>query len=515
MNNLKLLFLFRLKNQMKISNLTNANKEVRKYAIYTISGYIAAFFMFLGYILFISIDVTMDNNMQAFFVLLSSILFWVFGIWNILSGPDDLIEAKDHDFIFSLPMKNWQAKLLPLFSRYMIHIFLTAIVLIFGYILTITYIHHFFFVLLLVLLLSFIIPFISINVTFLISLFVRYILTLLQWRNNVTEAMITLVLFVTPFIYFIRNTQSIDYKEALIHASILRFSLDEISSFHFLVNVILLIGIAVGTTFIVIFLLTAFHRFLYELKEKQPKRRNINTTWKVNSPFIALLSKEMKLYVSSLTYVSNTILTPVAIIVLNLCMLSGLTPNIHSFSYDINGFAITAQDIFTFIIFAFVILTTTTSCSLSFEGRSIWIMLVAPISTIKMALAKISINILLFLPGIVLTAIVYNLVFDVRILYLLAIVPLLCSTLLLISTVGFFINLYFPTYTWRNDMEVVKQSKATVITAIISMVIIPFIIFVAFLDHIVVLLLAIIIEIAIIIRMLLKVSRVNMRVNEV
>src|SRR5699024_12740201 len=74
---------------------TRRSSDLRKHAIYTISGYIAAFLMFLGYVLFIAIDLNADNNMPAFFVLLSSILFWAFGIWNNLSGFDDVIDSKD------------------------------------------------------------------------------------------------------------------------------------------------------------------------------------------------------------------------------------------------------------------------------------------------------------------------------------------------------------------------------------------------------------------------------------
>lgn len=110
MNNLKLLFLFRLKNQTQLSNLKSNNKEVRKHSIYTITGYITAFIMFLGYIVFIAIDLSLNNNIHEFFVLLTSILFWLFGIWNILSGFDNVIEGKDGEFIYSLPIKKLASK---------------------------------------------------------------------------------------------------------------------------------------------------------------------------------------------------------------------------------------------------------------------------------------------------------------------------------------------------------------------------------------------------------------------
>lgn len=85
------------------------------------------------------------------------------------------------------------------------------------------------------------------------------------------------------------------------------------------------------------------------------------------------------------------------------------------------------------------------------------------VSIHKIALAKISINILLFLPGVLLSIFVLYSVFNVDIYYLIAVVALLVATLFFISITGFLVNLRFPTYTWSNDMEVVKQSKATII----------------------------------------------------
>lgn len=511
MHNLKLLFSFRLKNQMKLSNLNSSNKEVRKYAIYTISGYIAAFLMFLGYVLFIALDLNTNDNMAAFFVLLSSLLFWIFGIWNNLSGFDDVIDGKDSDFIFSLPIKSWEAKLLPLLSKYMIHILLTFIVLMFGYILTLSFLNIYFIVILLVLvILSFIIPLLATNLTFLISLLVRNFLTLIKFRNNVTESILSLGVFIAPLIYFIFNSESMDYKDWFINASIFRYSMYDITEFHFLWNLILLFIIAIVTTSLTIFVLHYFHHFLKDQKSKQLKRRNTNTVWTVNTPTIALLRKEFKLYFSSLTYVSNTLLTPVGMIALNICILIGVIPNIPSFSYEVIGFTITAQHIFTMITFVFLMLTTTTSCSLSFEGKSIWIMLVAPIRITKIALTKVSVNILLFLPGMALTVIVFYTVFHVSIPYLITMVVLMFFTLILISIVGFLVNLYFPTYTWSNDMEVVKQSKATIITAIISMVTIPVIILVVYFGNYYLLLLTILIEVAIIFKIIKKISNSNL-----
>ncbi|GGP16832.1 hypothetical protein [Oceanobacillus neutriphilus] len=510
MNNLKSLFLFRLKNQTQLSNLESSNKEVRKHAIYTISGYIAAFLMFLGYVVFIAIDLNVNNNIQAFFVLLTSILFWVFGIWNILSGFDDVIEGKDSEFIYSLPIKNWQAKLFYLLSKYLVHMVLTLTVLIFGSILVIPLAGHFLSVILMVILLSFIIPLVSTNLTFIISMLVRNILILVRLRNNVTESIITLGIFVTPLIYLIINSGAIGYKDWFINASILRYPLNEINSFPFLLNMLLLIAATLISTFLVIYIMNSFHDFLRNQINNRKKKRQENAAFKIKSPEIGLLLKEFKLYFSSLTYVNNTILTPAGIVIVNICILTGIIPGINSFSYDLLGYTITAQHIYTLIAFTSVILTTTTSCSISFEGRSVWIMLTAPVNVKKIAFGKILINVLLFVPGIILTAIVFYTVFHVSMLYLITITVLLVSTLFLISVIGFLVNLYFPSYNWSSDMEVVKQSKGTIVTAVISMITIPIIITSVFIDNLFLMLLIVMIEIAAIIMMVKKISKGSM-----
>lgn len=506
MNNLKLLFLFRLKNQTQLSNLKSNNKEVRKHSIYTITGYITAFIMFLGYIVFIAIDLSLNNNIHEFFVLLTSILFWLFGIWNILSGFDNVIEGKDGEFIYSLPIKNWQAKLFYLLSKYLIHITLTFTIFILSVVFVIPLLSHLLSVILMIILLSFIVPLLATNIPFIISILVRNILIFIKLRNNITESIFTLFAFIAPLIYFIFNSEMVGYKEWFINTSILRYPLNKMTSSPFLFNMFLLIVITFITTLIVIYMLINFHDSLRNQTNKRKKKRNGNTVFKINSPVFSLIIKEFKLYFSSLTYVSNTIITPVVIVILNISILIGIIPSIDSISYDLLGFTISSQQIYVLIVFTFVILTTTTSCSISFEGKSIWIMLVAPINIKKIAIGKILVNILIFLPGIVLTSIVFYTVFHAGVFYLIIISTLLVSTLTLISIIGFLVNLRFPSYNWSSEMEVVKQSKGTIVTAIISMIIIPIVIAFVLINNSLLILLIIFIEMAVIIIMFKKIT---------
>lgn len=503
--------LFRLNNQMQFFNLEHRNKQVQKHALYTICGYITAFIMILGYIVFMTIDLNINHNIEDFFILITSILFWGFGVWNILSGLNGIVEQKDSDFIFSLPIKQWEAKLIYLLGKYLVYTILTFSILTFGSIL-VTYfngISQFFFISFLVIVLSFVIPLISINLTFLISILVRNILEFIKLRHNVLESLITLSIFISPLIYFIITSKSINYKEWFTNASILRYSLNEINTLSFLGNLFLLLAITLITTSLVIYILIAFYDFLKTQINKQGKRRSSNSIVTVKSPMHVLLLKEFKLYFSSFTYVSNTILTPAALIILNISILIGLIPNLVSFSYDLFGITLTGFNIFLFINIILITLTTTTSCSISFEGQKIWMMQVMPIDIKKIALGKIIINVLLFLPGIILSSIVFYAVFNVSIFYGAMMTVLLLSTSFFISIAGFLVDLSFPSYTWNNDMEVVKQSRGTLITAVISMVVIPVMILLNVLGESF-LILFIVIEIVTVIIMFKNIARKNL-----
>lgn len=476
MNKLMTLILFRYRNNMQLSNLESSNKEVRKHSIYTITGYVTAFLMFLGYIVFIAVDLYMDNNIEDFFMLLTSLLFWVFGIWNILSGFDEVIQSKDSDFIWSLPIKSWEATLANLISKYLIHTALTLLVLVFGFVITIYYIGFSNILIIIpIVILSFLVPILSINIPFLITLIVRSILNVFKIRTRIFESLLTLLLFISPLVYHIVMSAELDYKKWFIDASILRFSAQEIYTARFFTNVLMLIVIASLTTFLVSLIMIKFLSTLRNQLNTPQSKKSGTGELSINSKLVTLLLKEFRLYFSSMTYVMNTILTPLIYFILNIVLLMNVIPDLETFSVQILNFTIDAHLIYTVACIILVTLTTTTSCSISFEGKNIWIMLTSPIDVWDIASAKIIINVLLFLPSILLSFLVYINVFNVSFVYLITMLILIIFTLILMSVIGVYINLKHPNFSWNNDMEVVKQSRGTILTAVISMILIPII----------------------------------------
>lgn len=464
-----------LKNDFQFSRLAAANHpDDRKHAALTLAGYCAAIVMALGYIVYIAFDLYMNNQSALFFPILSSVLFWGLGIWTILSGIQKLIFSSDTELIFSMPLPSWQAKLFNAGKLLILYFLIVAMTIAAGILLHLFILPSLGFVLLTAMILIITLPAVVIATTFLISLAVKTLLNLLKVHSNIIEALLTITLFLSPLLYFAANASSLNYKEIFYSSSPLNlFGFINAQPQPEFPQVLSFLAISILFVLIACYLFIKQYDFLtaaYSTSRKTKARdsRAVSSS----SLFKSLFSKELQLYLSSITYVSNTILTPALLLIGSLAYLFELSPLLTNYTLELSFISLSSKYIFILFTTVCILLTTTTSSSLSFEGRSIWIVLTSPLSLMELAKAKIALNILLFLPGLVCAITVYVRSFSSSVTESLLFISFTVSSLLLISIVGFFINLKFPNYNWSSEMEVIKQGKSTILTAMISMVLI-------------------------------------------
>lgn len=183
-------------------------------------------------------------------------------------------------------------------------------------------------------------------------------------------------------------------------------------------------------------------------------------TMKKDSVLSSLCRREFKRYFSSSIYVTNTIIGPVMG-----CLLSGALlfagPDLITKSLPV---PLDIHLLTPFILSGIFCTMTTTSTSLSMEGKYWWILKSLPLSPKSVLDAKLLLNLLLFLPFYLLS----------EILLIFALKPkafgdglfmiLIPAVMLLFSCVyGIFINLHFPVLNWENEVTVVKQSASAVL----------------------------------------------------
>ncbi len=173
----------------------------------------------------------------------------------------------------------------------------------------------------------------------------------------------------------------------------------------------------------------------------------------------ALYVREAKRYFSSSIYVTNTIIGPIigAVMSIALCVVGIDTiKGVVSFNIDITS-------IIPFFVAGIFCMMTSSSCSLSMEGKQFWIIKSMPIRAKELFDSKILLNLSLILPFYVVSqiALIIALKPDVFEFIWLIIIPALLIVFAVI--LGVTINIKFHSFDWEKEESVVKQSVSAML----------------------------------------------------
>jgi hypothetical protein len=185
----------------------------------------------------------------------------------------------------------------------------------------------------------------------------------------------------------------------------------------------------------------------------------------------ALFKKELKNYFSTYVYVINTsfgmILVTFLVIVLSVTQIPSLSQMIGL----LNQHHSLLPALVAFLSFP-VCMTCTSACSISLDGKTIWLDKSLPVPETRIFISKILLNLAVILPLLFVDVVILSLKFlqsPVDILLLLAI-PSLYGVLVALS--GLLINLYFPKLVWPSPVTPVKQSLSVIVASLTGMIII-------------------------------------------
>lgn len=233
-----------------------------------------------------------------------------------------------------------------------------------------------------------------------------------------------------------------------------------------LLPALLWLGVSLGLFVLMVLLVSArFQAICRRLAVNSAKHDYRLTAQKGSSLTGALCKKELRRYFASAGYVTNTIVGPIM----------GLGLAAALFFVDLETMfppALLPFDVRTMIPFVLAwpfCIMPTTACSISLEGKSLWIAQSLPFSTRDFLTGKLLLCLLLNLPFLLLSWGLSALALGVgaeEALWLLLFPALL---LVLVSVAGLFINLCFPQLSWENETRVVKQSAASMISCFSGM----------------------------------------------
>lgn len=171
----------------------------------------------------------------------------------------------------------------------------------------------------------------------------------------------------------------------------------------------------------------------------------------------ALLTKELKRFLASPTYMLNCGLGLVMLLAASVLLIvkkdyvSSVLANIEGFEFMIPVLAMAA-------VFLMCGTSDISAPSISLEGKNIWILKSLPVETEDILKAKAGLHILLnILPTLVFT-VACGYVLKIQMVTIVLLVLAACIYVPFTAIVGIMLNLKFPNLTWTNETMPIKQS---------------------------------------------------------
>lgn len=229
----------------------------------------------------------------------------------------------------------------------------------------------------------------------------------------------------------------------------------------------LLIYIAINIAVFVVFILILnvhYKHILLKLKEVRSRGKYKEKELKSSSIDKALFFKELRTYVETPIYIFNTAFGPI------LLFIGAIISCIYGGNKLLNMMELSEMPtnyIFAFllVIFAFMLTTANTAaCSISLEGKSLWILKSLPINVMQIFKSKILINILVAFPLTAISSIMIAVVFKCTFVEILMIIISEIILTILVSLFGLISNLAFPKLEFKNPAQVIKQGSSELIS---------------------------------------------------
>lgn len=196
-------------------------------------------------------------------------------------------------------------------------------------------------------------------------------------------------------------------------------------------------------------------------KEKNIKAKTIDQ---------ALFEKELKLYFSIPIYVINTAFASVLVVIFSFIALIMGKDKLFNI-LGMSSLPDFPMYILLLAVMSFFITTINTTCSsISLEGNNLWILKALPIKVQKIFKAKINVNLVIALPAVILSTIIFSFVFDIGVIYFIGVILFEVIFTYLISCLGIITNLMYPKLDYRTPAQVVKQGFSAFLAMILAMI---------------------------------------------
>lgn len=396
---------------------------------------------------------------------------------TIYKASGVLFDFKDYDLVMSLPIKTSHVVASRVLQLYGLNLFFTMIVMLPAGVVYAIKINPnpLYYVLFLITLLC--IPLVPIIAATIIGALISWISS--RFRGS---RVISIVLTFAVIIAFLVGSSQLDGNEQMLvdmgaQMADMIYKLYPLTSMYvdavcsyqmgaFLLFVAIsvmafvLFSIVLGTRFKAIHtgLTTSRASSKYQMKSLQ-----------ASTPFRALYQKELRRYFSSSLYVMNTSIGMILLLVMSISLLFIGSEELGQL-IEVPELSVYLGRLAPLFVSLFIVLSCTSACSISLEGRNMWILKSSPVPKLTILLSKVAVNLTITVPILVIscTMLVFSLHTGWVESLLLFVIPLLYACY--IAMAGVLVNLKFPKMEWTSEVTVIKQSAAVLVSMLIGFV---------------------------------------------
>jgi ABC-2 type transport system permease protein len=187
------------------------------------------------------------------------------------------------------------------------------------------------------------------------------------------------------------------------------------------------------------------------------------------SPFRALYRKELKRFFSSSLYVMNTAIGMVMMTIGAIATLF-MSPETLAQVMETPGLENYLTIVAPLFISMCVAMTYITACSISLEGKNLWILKASPIKSKTIFNSKIAVNLTITIPPIILDSIIIGLGLKLSIIEFIILLIMPITYAFFTAILGLHVNLKLPNMNWTTEVTVIKQSAASMVALLAGMI---------------------------------------------
>ncbi|MDO4508227.1 MAG: hypothetical protein Q4B65_02495 [Candidatus Saccharibacteria bacterium] len=405
----------------------------------------------------------------AYLVLLSSILILVVGIF---SAGGRIFGERGYDLLVAMPVKSSAIVWARIFGLYIGDLILAMVIMLPGVVMYGILAQPAIWFYLVAMVGTLFVPIIPLTISVLVGLMVMGLSARTKNKNIIqtvlsvviTMGLIALSTLIQSTMQSLGSEQLFQFvkligdsiQKAYLPAMWLSRAMVEFD----MLSLLLFVGVSAAVILVVGFIVAKnFYAILWRLTNFSAKHNYEIKTMKQRSLRRALYAREVKRYLASSVYVTNTIMGPIiATIMIIIFSVTGaeLVQILLAVGVDVAGLlplAFTA--IFTMM--------TSASVSISMEGKQIWLTKSLPIPIRKWLDSKILLNLSLLLPFYLVGAVTMIIILQPNLLQLLWVILIPILLALFAVVFGIFINLKSHKFEWSRDEMVVKQSLPAVV----------------------------------------------------